>query len=187
MGVITVNGREYPFNSESSIAVKGDEVWVDNKKLPCPDSPGVPSSQSAVECITDDTTSPFNLFIDSHFDSIKVNSVVVKSDGRIFVDGVEYVKKEDPFENSIMPPLRETTVSIEGAIRNLHINNCSTVEVHGPIQEDFIVTNGGVVIKGDIKGDVNADGDIQCNKICGDVNVKGSLQCDHISGDVIRN
>jgi len=42
---------------------------------------------------------------------------------------------------------------------------------------------GDVEIKGDVKGDVSANGSINCNDITGNANSGGSMNCDDIGGN----
>lgn len=95
---------------------------------------------------------------------IRVNGKTYKVEGncirisndQVFVDG----KKVDFDDQDIK------RIVIEGNVGHL--------EVKG----------GDVEVKGNVEGDINADGSVNCYNISKNVNCGGSVNCDEVRGDV---
>lgn len=90
--------------------------------------------------------------------------------GKVYSDGI--LVEGDLIDNSV-------TIKIEGPIAN--ITSDRSLTVIGNVTGD--VNSNGSVNCDDIKGNVSANGSINCDDISGNATAQGSINCDDIGGD----
>ncbi len=86
------------------------------------------------------------------------------ANGRVYVDG-KRLGADDEGDSEIGSS-KQVSISLNGEIGCLSVDG------------DLVVENG------DIHGDVEAKGSIQCDDIYGSVQAGGSVECDDVEGDV---
>jgi hypothetical protein len=172
---VTVHGTCYVVYEPKTITIDRNQVFANNVRLREPTD----FTDETITMSYDEKNAPeqINIYVSGQFDGIQVNNIVIKK-GKVFVDGIEYIKKEDPYENAIMltderPNPIHTHLKINNnghKVEELRAFNC-TLEV-----EDFltpgkmIIVNSGIRLNGDVRGDVIINnGRLSCKNVFGNV------------------
>lgn len=94
--------------------------------------------------------------------------------GEVIVDGKKVV----------FPDRKEVIITVTGDIGNLQAGRCR-LEVGGSVG-NVSVSQGAVVVEGDVKGEVNlSQGDLECTDIFADVRIDmGNVKASTIHGSV---
>jgi hypothetical protein len=112
------------------------------------------------------------------------NNISINGD-KIIIDGIE-VKDKDILSS------KEISITVEGNIDNLSVDNCTSIAVHGSVNNlqsvrgsihvvnvngDIKSTSGDIDIKSHVVGNINTvSGDVSCGNITGNIKT--------ISGDI---
>jgi len=80
--------------------------------------------------------------------------------------------------------ITDNAIFIDGVLQDSEkLSGIVKIEVTGNLK-NLVVKQGSVNVKGNIYGNVDAGGSINCGNIDGDVDAGGSINCGTISGDV---
>jgi len=96
---------------------------------------------------------------------------------KIIIDGKEFIVEGNSCD------LVENTIIFNGKIVECGpLSGIVSIKWEGPAAS--INSSYSIECKGNVGGDVNAEGNVECENVDGDVNAEGSVQCENVEGDI---
>jgi len=75
------------------------------------------------------------------------------------------------------------TISVDGkAMQDIPASDPTRVVITGSVNS--LSTTGNVEVRGNVLGNIDAGGSVQCDNVGGDIDAGGSVQCDDVDGDI---
>ena len=73
-------------------------------------------------------------------------------------------------------------IIIDGVVQGEGLSGIVELKVKGDV--NIVKSSASVSVKGDVLGDVDAGGSVNCGKVSGDVDAGGSVNCGSVGGSV---
>lgn len=74
------------------------------------------------------------------------------------------------------------SIYVDGKVVQSDLSGDVNIKFEGDLAS--LKCNGSATINGNIKGDVDVGGSLDCNDIVGNIDVGGSVRCGKVSGDI---
>ena len=74
------------------------------------------------------------------------------------------------------------SVYVDGKVIQTELSGIVEIKFEGDLAS--LSCNGSASVNGNIKGDVDVGGSLDCNDIGGNIDVGGSVRCNKVSGDI---
>ena len=100
-----------------------------------------------------------------------------KSSNRITINGITIECSSGNIDIS------NGKVTVDGkAMQDIKASDPTRVVITGSVNS--LSTTGNVEVRGNVLGNIDAGGSVQCDNVGGDIDAGGSVQCDDVDGDI---